>query len=333
MRLRTKILTALLLLLAFYTNSSAQIMKATAKLDSSKILIGDQVKMHLQINHPKNVKVDFPVYTENLTNNIEVIEALGVDTLKSDKKDNIIKELQAYLITSFDSGSYRIPPQWIKVKINGKIDSIPTNGVDLQVLTMKIDTTRSITDIKMPYKAPLTLKEITPYILGVIVVLAIIFFIFYYLRRRKKGDNTPILFRPKRQKEPAHIIALRALNAIKSGDLIAKGKIKMYYSQVTDTVRTYIEDRFEMPAMEQTTDEIYQSFQSKKGLISEQETNQLNSWLQLADLVKFAKHKPTVSDNTAILDYAFHFVNSTKVVEQPKDNTVTNKNNVKSEEV
>ncbi|PIF03317.1 MAG: hypothetical protein CR987_00320, partial [Draconibacterium sp.] len=157
MRLRTKILTALLLLLAFYTNSSAQIMKATAKLDSSKILIGDQVKMHLQINHPKNVKVDFPVYTENLTNNIEVIEALGVDTLKSDKKDNIIKELQAYLITSFDSGSYRIPPQWIKVKINGKIDSIPTNGVDLQVLTMKIDTTRSITDIKMPYKAPLTL--------------------------------------------------------------------------------------------------------------------------------------------------------------------------------
>jgi hypothetical protein len=71
---------------------------------------------------------------------------------------------------------------------------------------MVIDTTRGLTDIKMPYAAPLTLKEVTPYILGVILIGAIIFLVLYSIKRKKK--NKPFFSLPSKPKEPPHVIAL-----------------------------------------------------------------------------------------------------------------------------
>ena len=192
-------------------NVNAQRIKATARLDSTNILLGDQIKLFLEIDHPKSVNVSFPQVPDTLANLIEVLDRSGIDTVERDD-ENFQKQIQAYLITCFDSGSYRIPPQWFKIDLNGRIDSVPTNGVTLNVYSMAIDTTRGPTDIKMPYDAPLTLKEVTPYILGVILIGAILFFILYSIKRKKKGQ--PIFVRPEKPKEPAHIVALRELDRI-----------------------------------------------------------------------------------------------------------------------
>ena len=219
----------------------AQRIKATASLDSAKILIGDQVKLFLEIDHPKNVDVTFPQVPDTINSLIEVLSRSGIDTFEADN-EKFMKQIQAYTITCFDSGAYRIPPYWFKIDMDGNIDSVPSNGVTLQVFSMEIDTTKGPTDIKMPYDAPLTLKEVTPYILGVILIGAIIFFLLYSIKRKKK--NQPIFARPKKPKEPAHIIALRELDRIKTEKVWQKGKTKQYYSELTDTLRTYIEDRF-----------------------------------------------------------------------------------------
>ena len=57
---------------------------------------------------------------------------------------------------------------------------------------------RGLTDIKMPYEAPVTLKEVTPYILGVILIGAIIFLILYSIKRKKK--NKPLFSLPVKTK-------------------------------------------------------------------------------------------------------------------------------------
>ena len=289
--------------------ANAQRIKATARLDSTNILLGDQIKLFLEIDHPKNVEIEFPQVPDTIQSLIEVLGRSGIDTFELDNEE-FQKQIQSYNITCFDSGSYRIPPYCFKININGRIDSVPTNGVTLNVYSMVIDTTKGPTDIKMPYGAPLTLKEVTPYILGVILIGAIIFLILYSIKRKK--NNKPIFARPQKPKEPAYIIAIRELDRIKSEKIWQKGKSKQYHSEVTGALRVYIEDRFEIPAMEQTSDETIECFRADKNLLTDKLFTNLSQTLKLADLVKFAKYTPLPDEDNLSLTNAYIFVNETK---------------------
>jgi hypothetical protein len=292
----------------------AQRIKATATIDSTNILLGDQVKLFLEIDHPKNIKVIFPNVPNMILENIEVLKRFDPDTFEIEN-ENYQKQIQSFLITSFDSGSYQIPPFWFKIDLNNRIDSVPTNVVTLNVYSLPIDTTRGPTDIKMPYDAPLTLKEVTPYILGVILIAAILFFIFYAIRRRR--NNQPVFVLPRKPKEPAHIIALRELNRIKKEKLWQQGKTKQFYSEVTEALRRYIEDRFKIPAMEQTSVETLESFRLQPDLLKNKTYDYLHMILNTADLVKFAKYQTLPDDDNLTLVNAYFFVDDTKIEKKP----------------
>ena len=287
----------------------AQQVKVKASIDSTHMLIGDQMKLILEIEKPKDMDIQFPVVPDTMSSHIEVVNRLPVDTFAMDDKDRE-KLSQSILISSFDSGSHVIPPFYFKIKYNQFVDSIATKALMLEVLTMKIDTTKGPVDIKMPYAAPLTLKEVTPYILGIILIGAIIFFIFYYFRWKKK--NVPLFNKPEKPKEPAHVIALHQLDLIKAQKLWQQEKIKQYYSEVADTIRNYIENRFGIPAMEQTSAETIGVFKQSKELIDGNSLNEIQHILSLADLVKFAKYTPLPDDNNLTLMNAYFFVNQTK---------------------
>ena len=287
----------------------AQQVTVKASIDSTHILIGDQLKLVLEVEKPKDWDVLFPNLTDTFGSNIEVVKRLPIDTIQLDKKE-LEKLSQSFLITSFDSGMHQIPSFYFKLKYNNLKDSIATKALMFQVLTMKIDTTKGPVDIKLPYSAPVTLKEITPYILGIILIAAIIFFIFYYMKWKKK--NVPLFSKPEKPAEPAHIVALRELDRIKAQKLWQQEKIKQYYSEVADTIRTYIERRFDIPAMEQTSTETIGVFKQQKELIDTTSLNQIQHILSLADLVKFAKYTPLVDDNNLTLMNAYFFVNQTK---------------------
>ena len=330
MKFRVKILFSIISVLFAVETINAQRIKATASLDSTNILLGDQVKLFLEIDPPKNVNVEFPAVPDTILNLIEILDRSGIDTFELDNED-FQKQIQAYTITCFDSGSYRIPPYWFNIDLNGTVDSVPSNGVTLNVYTMVIDTTKGPTDIKMPYGAPLTLKEVTPYILGVILIGAIIFLILYSIKRKK--NNKPIFARPTKPKEPAHIIALRELDRIKSEKIWQKDKTKQYYSEVSEVLRVYIEDRFEIPAMEQTSDETIESFRIQKMLVSEKSFNHLARNLSLADLVKFAKYKPLPDEDNLTLANTYFFVNETKKEKLNKPETPAENDKSKEDEI
>ena len=291
---------------------NAQQVRVKASIDSTHMLIGDQLKLILEIEKPKKLDINFPQVPDTLSKHIEVVSRLPIDTFKLDDVDRE-KLSQSYFISSFDSGVHQIPPFFFKLKMDRILDSIATEALSFQVLTMKIDTTKGPVDIKLPYAAPVTLKEVTPYILGIILIAAILFFIFYYIRWKKK--NVPLFSKPEKPAEPAHIIALRELDRIKAQKLWQQEKIKQYYSEVADTIRMYIENRFDIPAMEQTSSETIGIFRQNKELVSGASVDQIQHILSLADLVKFAKYKPLPDDSNLTLINAYFFVNQTKKVE------------------
>ena len=235
---------------------------------------------------------------------VEIVDRTGVDTLSKD--GNMMVLQQKYVITCFDSGRYQM-----KVGpfiIDGK-DSMFSNPVDLYVNTIKLDSAKDVKDIKTPYKAPLEWVEIWPWLrwvlLGVLLVGIIVYLAFRYFSKQKPDQEI-------KQLEPAHTIAFRELEKLKTDDLLSKQLLKEYQSRLTDIVRMYIENRFTIGAMELTTDELLDDFRQANHVNAEM-FNKLKQMLQVADLAKFAKYDPNESENLLSLTYAYEFIENTMV--------------------
>ena len=94
---------------------------------------------------------------------------------------------------------------------------------------------------------------------------------------------------------------------------------------MSDILRTYLAGRFEVGAMEMTTDEIADALREVD--IEHKSKMDLLSVLRDADLVKFAKATPEASENELAYDKAFYFVENTKpveVVEEEEDEPTKN---------
>lgn len=298
---------------------NAQIITVNAKLDTNLILIGDQIGLTLEVSHPKSFELNFPVFNDTIIDKVEIIESSDIDTSFN---DNYLNLKQQYLITCFDSGIYVLPPFnfTFKSEIDGQIDTIKTVPVYLGVQTLKLDTTNAIADIKVPFEAPVTIKEVLPYILSGLLLAAIVLFIIYYIKKRKKHE--PIIKKKVKPRGPAHLIALKELDKLKEKKLWQKNKTKLYHSKLTEIIRVYIEYRFDIMAMEKTTYEILTEFENS-GLIEEKTYENLKQMLVLADFVKFAKVNPLPDENEKCLNNAYFFVDKTKPVLKLEENKTT----------
>ncbi|MHC1704590.1 MAG: hypothetical protein AB9846_11830 [Tenuifilaceae bacterium] len=308
--MRIKILSILIFFSVSVFSQESEIdskITHSSTLSKGTIVIGDQVQYNISVIIPNNYKVTFPSYSDSLMKGVELVRSPLLEEVKrkDDKKEFVMK----MIITSFDSGSYELPSAAIAVSDESKTDTIKTNPLWLTVNTIPRDTTlKDIYDIKAPIKEPLTFAEVAPWAFGGILLAAIIFLLVIYIRRRKQNKPFSFIQKPI---DPPHVIALRELEKIRHEKLWVTENHKQYYTRLIDVIRVYIEGRYGIMAMEQTTDEILDElklvgFNDKELFISLDET------LSLADLVKFAKYTPVISDNEQSLKFAFNFVEKTK---------------------
>lgn len=300
---------------SFYAN--AQDVKVSANIDSSSILIGQQTKLNLKVtfrvDNGKETKITFPEIVDTIRKEIEVVSQSKIDSV-FDKNDIYSLTLsQSYSITSFDSGYWAIPP--LKFMVNGDTNGLFTEPLLLQVTSVAVDTTLAIKDIKPPFTVDYGfldwIKDNMYVVYIVLITIAVVLLIVFLVKKFNKPKPVVVVEAPK---IPAHIIALEKLEEVKSKNLWQEGKLKLYYSSVTDVIREYVENRFKIQALEQTTEEILYGFRNVA--IDEESKSKLKQLLLLADLVKFAKENPLPHENEISLTNAFDFVNGTKREEQ-----------------
>ena len=165
-----------------------------------------------------------------------------------------------------------------------------------------------IFDIVAPYRAPVTLGEILPWMLLALVVSAVLWLVVRFIRKLKKKGKEVI--EPVKQ-EAAHIIAFRELEKLRKEKLWQTGEVKKYYSRLTEIVRQYLEDRFQVYSLEMTTSETLEAL-VKTGFKKDDSYGKLRSVLTGADLVKFAKYKPEPDENELCFASSWDFVTTTK---------------------
>jgi hypothetical protein len=302
-------------------NSMAQNIKLKAKLDSISIEIGDQVWLSLSAEQNRNEKVLFPSFKDRIIEGIDLIETSNLDTQAVNNQKIIVTK--KFLITAFEDSIFTIPP--FSFRYNS--DTLYTDSLLLMVNYVRIDSAEfakidtsqvlKIFDVKDPINTPWTLKEFIqiyyPYILTFIGIALFVALLAYYIKQRKK--NKPFIKLPEKPKEPAHLIALRALDELKAKKLWQSEKVKLYYSELSEILRGYIENRFSIHTFEKTSHEVLESLKHSS-ILEKEQFMELKQILGFADLAKFAKYIPLADENDMCLKNAYHFVNATILVEK-----------------
>lgn len=317
MRRAARTWCAVTILLAHGTAIMAQDAKPLARLDTAAILIGQQARMELSVTYRVDqgpVAIQWPTVTDTLTAMVAVVHEGQVDTVLPDKQNDpfLFRQQRMLTITSWDSGYWAIPP--FHFIING--DTAETSPLLLTVNTVAVDTTQAIRDIKEIYTVPFSLwdwlLEHWKYWTGGLAAVAIIAAILFFLYRRTRQPKPEA---PPPAPVPLRTRTLAALEALQQQKLWQQGHTKRYHSELTDILRSYLQERYGVPAMEQTTDELLAALRMTAMPRAQQEG--LAPILRLADMVKFAKWSALPTENEQVMASAFKLVAET--AEKPTD--------------
>ena len=145
-------------------------------------------------------------------------------------------------------------------------------------------------------------------ILGIAALVVLVgLIIIMILRKRNKGYffTPPVIL-------PPHTRALKEMDKLKADKIWQQDREKEFYTKITDILRRYIFERYQVNAMEMTSGEILDELRKRFELDSESAIENLNQVLSLADMVKFAKQKPYQNENDLSMVNAYLFVNQTR---------------------
>ena len=297
------------LILSFVLSTAQAQVEVAAAVDSTNMLIGDQLKLHITASVPTSASIQkFDLTPFKAEEEMEVVQESAWDTVQQNGMLHLQKELT---FTIFDTGYYWIPGLPLTYLQNGVSNIAKTQRIPINVNTVQLvaDSTQiELAPIKDIIREKANWRDYLPFILMVLSLAAVVG-IFYFINKRKNQQTAPP---PPEVIIPAHEIALTALTQLKSEELWQKGDIKTYQTRLTHIIREYLENRYEVPALESTTDEIQRSL--KKVDFDTSWKEKLSNILQVADLVKFAKAEPPADFHERVLEEAESFVRATKKV-------------------
>lgn len=275
------------------------------------------LKISFSLKHKK--KVQLPFFNE-INEKFEFINAPTIQV--TDQNGAFAYNLVLNII--FYEDSVQNLPQF---KIICEDDTLLTPSISVFVQKIKLDSSKikqldtsqivKIFDIKPPFSPKFTFVEFW-LLYGKYIYFALVLIVFVYvLANTLKDLKTRIKKVFEKPKEPAHIVALKKLQKLKEQELIQKGEIKEFYSQLSLIFREYLENRFKIDALESTTTEILVSCQTIEEIKNQESViSDLKDFLFISDLAKFAKFMPTPDTCYKHFNFVENFVNTTKVEEQ-----------------
>lgn len=315
-----------ILFLIFITGFSSQLFGQTisteAKTDSLQYLIGDYINFNITAEYSNDIKLIKP----NIIDSLKGLEIIETKPPQLTEENNKRKIKFSFVLAKYDSGNVTIPPinlfylvgkDSLDKKIfnstssellnNPKVRVIATNPVSFRVNLVQVDPQKDIKDVKDPIKIPFNLKELLITILIGLIIIGALIYLYLRYKKKKKG-----IFEDKNIiKLPPHITAINNLRKLREEGLWQQGKIKEYHSRITEIIRNYFEERFDLPALEMTTGETIKKLREKRE--TEIILDSTQSFLSNADLVKFAKYVPLKSLNEEMMSQAEEIVNKTKM--------------------
>ncbi|TWT38975.1 hypothetical protein [Blastopirellula retiformator] len=277
-------------------------VSVTATVDQETAQIAEPVTLTLKVDVPENVLVTLPQEQAKLG----TFNVLGTQDAPDLPTAEGRQWIRRYQLESLTPGEQSIPP--ITIAYSDTRTASPTSDI-AQSSPLSVTITSSLEgtpdplqfrDIKGVVELPVDESPSNAWLYGSLgggAVLAL--------------AGAALLVWPSRNgKRSPQAQALADLEALRRSDLLRAGQTEQFYVRLTNIVRNYVEQQFDIAAPKLTTDEFLDQAASGSVLHGQQRA-MLRVFLSLADLVKFAQFEPDQSDANQAIDRARQFIQQT----------------------
>jgi hypothetical protein len=294
------------------------------RIDTTRTFhIGDPIPLLLMIEAKKGVTYQLPEFNEPTLGELEYNKKISsiIETFPGGSR-----QTARYLFTGWQVSPYTIPGVVISFEtpthhqgtlklapISIRLRSVLPKGISNEELL-----TLNIKGIKSPLGLTPRYSLLKWFLLGVLIIGLIFLFMRIYRRFILKSttDQENLII------EPAHVNALRRLEKLKTLSLAEHEDYKIFYSELSECIREYMENRYLIRALEMTTEEFLIQLTTEAYLNQEQQVL-LKGFMEQSDLVKFAKQSPSREEATESLDHIEQLVEATKETEITESNPLT----------
>ncbi len=283
------------------------LIEVRSAVDTSSITIGDRIKYTVSIDYKEGMRVEQPGAGVNLGQ----FEIKNYKIQPPYSEDGRVFIKYEYEISVFDTGKFTIPPfpvAYFPTDSTKDYKIIEANSINIYVESVIQDGGKELKDVKPPVYIPFDYIFAISMATIIIAILVAAFFAYRFYRKKKESGY---VFKAPEPRRPAHEVALADLDSLIAKNLPAGGEIKQYYIEISEIIRRYIEGRFFIPALEETSFEIMSEIHNRQ--LEADIYQLLNDFLNLCDLVKFAKYVPEQSECDTGAEIARRFIEETKI--------------------
>ncbi|WP_142456200.1 hypothetical protein [Gracilimonas mengyeensis] len=225
---------------------------------------------------------------------------------RSQFSDSLVYNLQYFGVDDL-----QIPPLPVTLIFEEDSTTLYTDPVLLYFKTVVAEGDTTLKPMKPNYEFPLPLW---PWVLAAAVLAAFLVWWFYFREEKEKEEKKEPVLEPFYN--PLDALEKRLHTLKRETDLPETKDYKTFYSEISDAIRAYYEELYNIPALESTSGELLRYLDVYD--VDQTLAEATRKVLRQADLVKFAKFTPTLDDAWKTYDYALEFLERAKESDRTK---------------
>ncbi len=300
LRVDTTCLIALLIALA-PVPLRAQVPRIFTELDTALVSVGDRMVLTVRVEHDPASTVVWP---DSLA--LGAVEVLGAELFPPASEEGRSITGASFTLAAFELGDLEIPSFDVRVETpDGPSNTLSTDRYLITVQSVGLDEGGDIRAIRGPLGLPLNVIYVLPWILLLVLLVGLAYWLWVKRRRPEASPRRSVVI-PRFPHEDAY----EALDRLEASDLLERGEIKEYHILASEIIRTYVEGRFGVYALEMTTGEVVERLRCTD--VPEDAVHAFGGFASRCDLVKFAKLRPAPDACRDILEAARAFVHRTQ---------------------
>ena len=283
--------------------SSLHDISATLSVERPRAEVGMPVELILSVAGEAAPRAIFPSFEENFG----IFDVRSVTPLKSDALGSNARAVRIELV-GYEAGEHPLPE--LSIETDGRdlvLDGVDPVMIEVVSLVGPNAGPDEHHDIRKAIPVPLAKSDLGWWILCGALALGAAGLLIWWLLTRKSA-NEP--------EEPADLWAERKLDDLEARHLPTSGKVQLFFFELTDITRAFIERRYDIDAPERTTQEFMVEAQRHHGLDPEH-AKILGRMLRSADMVKFAGDRPAQNECERSMAFVRRFVHDSGPKPEP----------------
>ncbi len=307
-------------------------IKAVYRIPEGPFAIGDLIPVTLIVEARAGINYQMPDLPVGRLGPLEIRKE---KQSTSKRRQGGIQHTVMYMLTPWETGELPLPPVTLYYQDREgaeRIYELPPAVLVVHSLLPPGKTREELLALPLKgVKDPVGLPpDWTPFLWFLLILIGA--FLLWLLVRFLQARFARPASRPEAQKplEPADQIARRRLEALRQAAYLERGDYKGFYSELSALLREYIENRFEITALEMTTEEFLaylaaperlSTTPQAKPLFRPEHQCKLAAFLRTADLVKFARYIPATATVEADLAVVEQLITETREIPAPPAGT------------